>query len=138
MDTVSKEKRSEIMRRVKSMQTKPELKVRKLLFSMGYRYRLHMKDLPGKPDIVFTKKKKIIFVHGCFWHQHPGCKKKGLPKSNQAFWKSKFDKNIKRDSQNILILNEMGWKVLVIWECELKEDKALSKKISDFLNDSKD
>lgn len=133
MDTVSKEKRSEIMRSVKSKQTKPELVVRKLLFSMGYRYRLHVKQLPGTPDIVFTRKKKVIWVNGCFWHSHNNCRLARLPKSRQEYWHAKLQGNARRDEYNISKLIESGWEVITVWECELNNIEAVKKRLLDFL-----
>ena len=114
------EQRSRNMSAIKSKNTKPEIKVRKVLHSMGYRFRLHSKDLPGSPDIVLPKYKTVIFVHGCFWHRHENCKYATTPKTRSAFWESKFNENIKRDRTNQNNLIKLGWKVLVIWECDLK------------------
>jgi DNA mismatch endonuclease (patch repair protein) len=113
--------RSDLMSRVRSFDTKPELALRHALFAKGFRYRLHRKDLPGKPDIVFPSRRKVIFVHGCFWHQHPGCKYATIPKSNTDFWVEKFRRNTKRDSTNIADLAKLDWKALVIWQCQIKE-----------------
>lgn len=121
-DVFTPEKRSEVMSLVRSKNTKPELFVRSLLHRMGYRFRLHRKDLPGKPDIVLPKHHAAVFVHGCFWHQHPGCKKATLPKQNAEFWKDKLEGNVRRDEQAQRRLEEMGWRVLVVWECEAKRD----------------
>ena len=114
------EQRSRNMSAIKSKNTKPEIAVRKLLHSMGYRFRLHRKDLPGSPDIVLPKYKTVIFVHGCFWHRHENCKYATTPKTRPAFWESKFNENIRRDRTNHNNLIKLGWKVLVIWECDLK------------------
>ena len=114
------EQRSRNMSAIKSKNTKPEIAVRKLLHSMGYRFRLHRKDLPGSPDIVLPKYKTAIFVHGCFWHRHENCKYATTPKTRSAFWESKFNENIRRDRTNQNNLIKLGWKVLVIWECDLK------------------
>jgi len=119
-DIFSNPKRSEIMSKISSKETKPEILVRKYLFSKGFRYRKNVKELPGKPDIVLPKYKTIIFVHGCFWHGHESCKKSALPATNLEFWKDKLEKNKERDKSNILKLKEIGWKVIVIWQCELK------------------
>ena len=108
------------MAAIKSKNTKPEIAVRKLLHSLGYRFRLHRKDLPGSPDIVLPKYKTVIFVHGCFWHRHKGCKYKTTPKTRKEFWENKFNENIKRDKNNFKELKKLNWKVLVIWECQLK------------------
>ena len=134
MDVYDKAKRSEVMRKVKSRDTGPEMVVRRLLFHAGYRYRLHVKDLPGKPDIVFRGRKKIIFIHGCFWHQHPGCSFASRPSSNEDFWNAKLDRNVVRDSGNIQALTYDGWKVIVIWECELKRHDLLMQRLKDFLD----
>jgi len=130
MDTLSKEKRSWNMSRIRGKDTKPEIAVRSLLHLMGYRFRLHRKDLPGKPDIVLPKYNTLIFVHGCFWHRHKGCKYAYMPKSRIEFWKDKFEGTIKRDKQHQKQLNKMGWKVHVIWECEIKNIETLKRKIN--------
>jgi DNA mismatch endonuclease (patch repair protein) len=135
-DKFDKTKRSEIMTKVKGENTTPELVVRKLLFSMGFRYRLHRKDLPGKPDIVMPKYKLVIFVHGCFWHGCPTCRHAQIrPADNAEYWNKKLDKNKERDSKNIMELKNNGWNVLVIWECETKKKKIdlLRNKIIDYL-----
>jgi DNA mismatch endonuclease, patch repair protein len=124
-DHVSKAKRSKMMAGIGSKNTRPELIVRKLLFSLGYRYRLHSKTLPGKPDLVFPSRKKAIFVHGCFWHGHR-CRKGQPPKSKLKFWLPKLEQNKERDRRNILLLRYRGWASKVIWECQLK---AIDKKI---------
>ena len=119
VDVFSKEKSSEIMARVKSCHTKTEIKVRKWLHQQGYRFRLHKRDLPGNPDIILSKHKTIIFVHGCFWHRHNGCKRASTPQSNEEIWRSKFERNVYRDEKNLKQLKDLGWKVLVVWECEV-------------------
>lgn len=113
----------------------PEMAVRKLLHSLGFRYRLHAKDLPGKPDIVFRGQRKVVFVHGCYWHQHddPDCKISHIPKSNQDYWLPKLQRNVDRDKAAIAALQGDGWKVLVIWECELKNMEKVSRKLITFL-----
>lgn len=123
------------MQAIKSQNTKPEIIVRKLIYALGYRYRLHKKGMPGKPDIIFNGRRKIIFVHGCFWHQHDSanCKIARIPKSNQEFWIPKLEKTKLRDLNQIEILISQGWKVLLIWECEVKNTEMLTKKIEDFL-----
>jgi len=126
------------MQKIKGKDTKPEIVVRKVVYSMGFRYRLHSKDLPGKPDLVFKQKKKAIFVHGCFWHQHPGCKQCHIPKSNLSYWKPKLQQTTKRDVENIRQLHSMGWSTLIIWECETKCPETLKKKLIDFLTLPKD
>jgi DNA mismatch endonuclease (patch repair protein) len=120
MDTFSKSKRSEIMARVSGKDTKPEILVRKFLFSKGFRYRKNVKEIPGKPDIILPKYKTIVFIHGCFWHGHKNCEASQLPTSNVEYWTKKVSSNINRDSTNSQILKNMGWKVIVVWECELK------------------
>lgn len=119
-DNHSREERSFNMSRIRSKDTNPELVVRRFLFSNGFRYRLHKKELPGKPDIVLGKYKVAIFIHGCFWHHHDHCKYAILPKSNTEYWIPKIEKNRLRDAANISSLKRLGWKILVIWECELK------------------
>lgn len=127
MDIWDKKKRSEVMSKIRSKNTKPEILLRKALFGKGYRYRINDKRLPGKPDIVLPKYKTVIFVNGCFWHGHEECKKSILPVSNVDFWREKIHSNINRDKNNTLLLENTGWKVLTIWECELK-NKALFEK----------
>ena len=117
------EQRSRNMSAIKSKNTKPEIKVRKVLHSMGYRFRLHSKDLPGSPDIVLPKYKTVIFVHGCFWHRHENCKYASTPKTRQEFWNKKFNDNILRDKKNLEILSSLGWKIIIIWECEIRNKK---------------
>ena len=115
------EQRSRNMSDIKSKNTKPEIAVRKLLHSMGYRFRLHRKDLPGSPDIVLPKYKTVIFVHGCFWHRHENCKYASTPKTRQEFWEAKFRENINRDKLNQENLSSKGWKIIIVWECEIKD-----------------
>jgi len=140
MITKSKEKpeqlkssRSRNMARIRSANTAPEKLIRSLLFSAGYRFRLYAKDLPGRPDIIFRSRKKAIFVNGCFWHQHQGCRKATLPATNQAYWLPKLERNKCRDAEVILKLQKMGWGVLTIWECELKDSQILMRRLKDFL-----
>jgi DNA mismatch endonuclease, patch repair protein len=132
-DKLSGEQRSENMRCIKSTGMKPEMLVRRLVHSMGYRYRLHRKDLPGKPDLVFGPRKKVIFVHGCFWHGHDaeGCPDRRTPKSNVSYWSPKLARNKSRDAERVIALEKAGWKVLTIWECETRYD--LSRRIRRFL-----
>jgi len=120
---------------VRNRDTKPEKVVRSLVYGMGFRYRLHVHELPGRPDIVFKKRGKAIFVHGCFWHRHPGCKLARLPKSRLHFWKPKLESNRERDLRNQRALEEMGWSVLVVWECELDDLESLAARVKDFLDD---
>lgn len=137
MDTLSPKERSERMSRVRAFNTKPELAVRRLIHSLGYRYRLHDRRLPARPDIVFSKRKKVIFVHGCFWHRHPDCKLARLPKSRQEFWITKLEANALRDAENLRRLCEMGWKTMVVWECEVQRDRRLGDRIISFLGPPK-
>lgn len=129
MDMFSPQKRSSVMACVKNRDTRPEKLVRSLLHAMGYRFRLHRKDLPGTPDIVLPGYGTVMFVHGCFWHQHDGCKRAKLPETNTNFWQKKLTANKKRDARIAEKLEELGWKVLVIWECELKNRDALCEHI---------
>jgi DNA mismatch endonuclease (patch repair protein) len=119
------------MRSIRAKNTKQEHIVRKSLFADGYRYRLHSAKLPGKPDVVFPSRKKVIFIHGCFWHQHPSprCSTTGVPASNTSYWEPKLKRNVVRDVQNVAMLKKSGWKVQIVWECELERDpqKALNK-----------
>lgn len=119
---------------VKAKDTKPELRVRHLIYSLGYRYRLHGVGLPGKPDIVFKGRKKAIFIHGCFWHRHEGCALARLPKSRRDFWVSKLEGNKKRDIESQKKLDAMGWRFLVVWECELQDEAKLISRLIDFLD----
>ncbi len=122
VDTISEERRSWNMSRIRSKNTKPELIVRSLLHRLGFRFRLHVKDLPGKPDIVLPKYKTVIFVHGCFWHRHNDCKNSVIPKSRTKWWLEKLDGNVKRDKKALENLSVLGWKTIVIWECELEKE----------------
>ena len=134
-DTLSPALRSERMGRVRGRDTKPELVVRRLLHGMSYRYRLQAKDLPGRPDIVFRKRRRAIFVHGCFWHRHadPACRLARLPKSRLDFWLPKLEGNAKRDATNVERLEAMGWQVLVVWECELRDREQLGNTLRRFV-----
>ena len=121
-DTITRERRSWNMSRIKGRDTGPELRLRSLLHRAGFRFRLHSKELPGKPDIVLPKYRAAIFVHGCFWHRHDGCRNATMPSTRTEFWKSKFDSNVGRDERNQAALKAAGWTVLTVWECELKSD----------------
>jgi len=134
VDSLSKEERSEIMARVRSKNMRPELFVRKLVFALGYRYRLHARDLPGCPDLVFRPRRKVIFVHGCFWHRHANCALARMPKSRLDFWAPKLEGNRERDEKNKRTLHREGWKVLTVWECELDDAKRLDTRIRRFLD----
>lgn len=125
--------RSENMRRIRSKDTRPEMLVRRLVHRMGFRYRLHRKDIPGRPDLAFPRRRKVIFVHGCFWHQHSGCREGRLPKSNAAYWFPKLQRNKERDRVAQEQLASAGWAVLVIWECETNDLFALACKLKGFL-----
>ena len=133
MDNVSPEKRSWTMARVKGRDTGPEKAVRSLLHSMGYRFRLQRKDLPGKPYIVLPKFKTALFVHGCFWHRHSGCKRATTPTSNTHYWDTKFARTVARDARNQKELEALGWRTLIVWECELKDLTGLHDRIKNFL-----
>jgi len=135
-DKLSKEKRSWNMSRVRGKNTAPELLVRSLLHDMGFRFRLHRKDLPGSPDIILPKYKTVIFVHGCYWHRHPGCKFSSTPHTNRDFWIKKFSETVRRDRENSIKLEESGWNVLVIWQCETKNTEKISGKLNDFFQES--
>jgi len=124
--------RSENMRAIRSKDTQPELAVRSLVHRLGYRFRLHRPDLPGKPDLAFPARRKVIFVHGCFWHSH-ACKTGLIPKSNRDFWLPKLRKNKRRDRKNLEALTQLGWRVLVIWECEVPHRERLTRTLTRFL-----
>ena len=138
MDSLTAHERSERMGRIKGKNTKPEMFVRRLTHRMGYRYRLHGKELPGHPDLVFAGRKKVIFVHGCFWHRHENCRLARLPKSRLDFWASKLEQNKARDEATMRALADKGWKVLVIWECELRDPEQLELRIRTFLEETGD
>ena len=133
MDKVSPQQRSINMSKVKSKNTKPEKIVRSLLHSLGYRFRLHRKTLPGTPDIVLPKYKAVIFVNGCFWHGHDGCKRATIPDTNKEFWERKISANKARDQKNIFDLEKLGYRCLVIWQCELKDKNLLIQRLLNFL-----
>jgi DNA mismatch endonuclease (patch repair protein) len=132
VDHLTPQKRSETMSKIRGKDTTPEMEVRRLVHSMGYRYRLHRTDLPGKPDLTFPSLKKIIFVHGCFWHMHK-CKR--LPKSNTRYWKTKLEENARRDRRVRYQLKKLGWDVLVVWECLTKNPQKLQKRLEKFLSE---
>jgi len=135
VDSLTRAERSERMGRVRCKDTRPEMIVRRMIHGMGYRYRLHRRDLPGTPDLVFSSRKKVIFVHGCFWHRHPDstCKLARLPKSRLYFWEPKLRKNRERDVKNCRVLQKMGWHILVVWECEIGHKEHLENKLTEFL-----
>lgn len=132
LDPLTPQQRSERMSRIRSRDTKPEMEVRRIVHSMGYRYRLRSKDIPGRPDLVFRRRKKVIFVHGCFWHQH-GCNHYKEPQSRLSFWLPKLRKNVDRDLKVQSALKELGWRSLTIWECQLKEQKKIQEIIRQFM-----
>jgi len=132
-DVFSSEKRSQIMSRVRGYDTVPELPVRSLVHKLRYRFRLYGEDLPGKPDIVLSRHKKAIFIHGCFWHGHKGCKRAKRPATNMAFWRKKLNANIERDRRTQAELKRMGWKYLVVWQCEIANEQLLKKKLVRYL-----
>ena len=134
MDSLSAAERSDIMARVRSKNSRPELFVRKLVFALGHRYRLHAKDLPGHPDLVFRRQRKVIFVHGCFWHRHARCALARLPKSRLDFWVPKLEGNKARDERNRRALTKERWKVLTIWECQIKKPERVESRIVGFLD----
>ena len=125
--------RSANMRAIRSKGMRPELKVRSIVHRLGYRFRLHRNDLPGKPDLVFASRRKVIFVHGCFWHSH-GCRISHTPKSNADYWGPKLERNVLRDQRNIQALRAAGWSSFVIWECETDDEERIRKRIVKFLN----
>jgi DNA mismatch endonuclease (patch repair protein) len=133
-DALSKQQRSANMRAVKSRDTGPEIAIRKIVHRLGYRYRLHVRSLPGRPDLVFPSRRKIIFVHGCFWHRHSGCKRATLPKTRQQFWRNKLASNVARDRRAGHELKRLDWAILTVWQCELKKPDRLTKRLNDFLS----
>lgn len=137
-DRISKEQRSWNMSRISSRNTSPEMRVRSYLHRQGYRFRLHDENLPGSPDVVLKKHRTAIFVHGCFWHRHQGCKQGTYfpkdPKQGVKFWREKFEKNVKRDKKNMALLENLGWNVAVIWECQTKNDEMLKEQIDKVFN----
>ena len=132
-DVFDRRKRSEIMSRIRGRDTEPEMIVRRIAHGLGYRFRLHRKDLPGSPDLVFLRHRAVIMVHGCFWHRHPGCKHASSPKTRVRFWKDKFVGNVVRDRRNEKTLSELGWRLMVIWECETRDHEAVALRIESFL-----
>jgi DNA mismatch endonuclease (patch repair protein) len=125
--------RSANMRAIRSKNMRPELKVRSIVHRLGYRFRLHRKDLPGKPDLVFPSRRKVIFVHGCFWHSH-GCRVSHTPKSNFDYWGPKLERNVFRDRRNVEVLKAVGWRSLIVWECETDDEDRIRKRILKFLS----
>ncbi len=130
MDTVSTETRRKIMQSIRSTNSKPEVRVRSVLHANGFRFRIHNKNLPGTPDIVLSKYKTVILVHGCFWHRHQNCRFASVPQSNTEFWMEKFERNVQRDRKNLEELKDAGYDVIVLWECELKSKTKLEEAVS--------
>jgi DNA mismatch endonuclease, patch repair protein len=134
VDSLSKDQRSKQMALIKNKDTRPERMVRQLVYHLGYRYRLHDGRLPGRPDIVLSKTRKVIFVHGCFWHRHSNCKNARLPKSKLDFWLPKLESNKMRDTRTRARLRQLGWRVFVVWECQLKRVDGLAARLQSFLD----
>ncbi|WP_081774121.1 very short patch repair endonuclease [Sphingomonas sp. URHD0057] len=136
VDHISPERRSWLMSRVRAKHTSPEMRVRRATHRLGLRFRLHRKDLPGKPDLVFPKHRLALFVHGCFWHRHPGCPKASTPKSRTEYWRAKFDSNVDRDAKMSAALVNLGWSPAIIWECETKDDAQLANALKRIFNEA--
>lgn len=134
-DIVSPEQRSRNMARIRGKDTKPEMRVRSLLHRLGFRFRLHRRDLPGRPDIVLPRYRTVVFVHGCFWHRHPDCRYAYTPRSRVPFWTAKFAENVTRDSRNQEALVEAGWRVIIVWECELRDIPQLTQRLEAEIRD---
>jgi DNA mismatch endonuclease (patch repair protein) len=134
MDTLTPQQRSERMSRVRSRDTQPELRLRKLVWGLGYRYRTHRRDVPGKPDIVFAGQKRAIFLHGCFWHRHDCRSGQRSPKTRLAFWREKFQKNVARDAAVRSQLRAIGWRALIVWECQLTNEAVIARRVRRFLD----
>ncbi|MER9467785.1 very short patch repair endonuclease [Mesorhizobium sp. M0482] len=135
MDRITAAERSVLMTTIRAKGTKPEMVVRRLAHKMGYRFRLHRKDLPGSPDLVFPSRRAVVFVHGCFWHQHPCCRKSQLPTSRQEFWHPKLARNVERDLATVSALRAMGWRVSIVWECEVNNAERLRERLATFLEE---
>ena len=133
MDRLTPEQRSRVMQAIRGKDTGPEMAVRRMVHAMGYRYRLHRRNLPGRPDLVFGPRKKVIFVHGCFWHAH-NCKNGRMPESRRGYWIPKLTANKERDAANVEKLAADGWRVLTVWECQIKDGEALAKRLREFLD----
>lgn len=139
MDIWSKQKRSEVMSKIRGKNTKPEIILRSQLFKQGFRFRIHKKTLPGKPDIVLERYKTAIFVHGCFWHYHKGCREGRIPSANSKYWREKLLKNVEKDKMHIRELEELGWKVIIVWECEIEKklEQTVEKVVCEIKNAEK-
>jgi len=134
MDRLTRDRRSWNMSRIRGRNTKPELVVRSVLHCLGFRFRLHGKGLPGRPDVVLSRHRAVVFVHGCFWHRHHGCRFTYKPKSNVGFWTEKFEQTVGRDSRNRAELGRLGWRIVVVWECQTVDRSALTKRLAAALN----
>jgi DNA mismatch endonuclease (patch repair protein) len=137
MDRLSPFQRSRLMAAIRGKDTKPELVVRRMVHRMGYRFRLHLKSLPGTPDLVFPRRRLAIFIHGCFWHRHQGCARSTTPKSRAEFWQAKFDANIARDHRDMAALDALGWRVAVLWECQTKDVLSLEQQLRLLLDEER-
>jgi DNA mismatch endonuclease, patch repair protein len=135
MDRLTHKQRSHCMSQNKGKDTSIEICVRRLVYSLGYRYRLHRRDLPGCPDMIFPSRKELIFINGCYWHRHSCKKGRSMPATRKNFWTSKFDRTIERDKKNLRKLRKEGWKLLVVWECQIRNIERLKNRISDFLKE---
>lgn len=133
MDTLTPQQRSAVMSRIRCVDTLPEMAVRRIAHALGYRYRLHSAKLPGKPDLVFASRKKVVFVHGCFWHLHAACREGRMPSSNRDYWVPKLERNRTRDAAHRRALRRLGWSSLVLWECELSNPERIARKLCAFL-----
>jgi DNA mismatch endonuclease (patch repair protein) len=138
MDILDRQARSRLMGRIRGKDTKPEMVVRRIAHRLGFRFRLHRRDLPGSPDLVFPGRRKVVFVHGCYWHRHPGCHLAYEPKSNVEFWTEKFASNVARDQKALADLQNQGWDTLVIWECDAKDPNLVTLRLSAHLGPSED
>jgi len=134
MREMTSAERGAMMAKVRSKNTLPERQVRQALSRMGVGYRLHRKSLPGSPDIVLAGRRKVIFVHGCYWHRHKGCRRASMPRTNEPFWRTKFERNVQRDGEALEGLRELGWSALVVWQCECQPGQSLERRIRDFLD----
>lgn len=134
MDQLSPNARSENMRRVRGKNTAPEVAVRRALHAMGHRFRLHRRDLPGRPDIVLPKHRTVIFVHGCFWHRHEDCSRSTMPMVRREFWEAKFTRTVARDAEQAAALEALGWRVVVLWECDIRRPQELRKCLTDIFS----
>jgi DNA mismatch endonuclease (patch repair protein) len=132
-DRLTPEARSALMARIRGRDTAPEIRLRRLLHGMGYRFRLHRADLPGRPDIALPGRRKVVFLHGCFWHRHPGCPQATMPRTRIGFWRAKFERNVARDRSVRRALNRAGWGVAVVWECALREEARVARRLERFL-----